>query len=306
MWLAEALKQYGERLEKRGAKTSTLSQTKHHARVLTGYFGGATIVQKLTVGQIDSFVWYRLETVARPSVNGSLRVLRAALRSAGIEHITVRLLREERRLPEVLTELQQALLMSAARLTRPTRAAVLCALDAGLRRGEIKTLECRDFNEDTCELTVRAEVSKSRAERVIPLTSRLVDALAMRIGDCAGSTELVFTDSQVNSASSLVGESVSMLRKPGLHCLRRTFATRLHSKGAPLATVQALLGHADIQTTMRYVAALPEDAKAAIEALNEKTPAREIAEEGVKNWIEILGRLDAKAIDHLIVGKRSK
>ncbi len=42
------------------------------------------------------------------------------------------------------------------------------------------------------------------------------------------------------------------LRQIAWHVLRHTFASLLVMRGAPIRTVQELLGHADIHMTMRY------------------------------------------------------
>jgi site-specific recombinase XerD len=47
----------------------------------------------------------------------------------------------------------------------------------------------------------------------------------------------------------------------GFHTLRHTFASHLVMAGVPIVTVQALLGHSNIQTTMVY-AHLSKDHKA--------------------------------------------
>jgi site-specific recombinase XerD len=38
-----------------------------------------------------------------------------------------------------------------------------------------------------------------------------------------------------------------------LHSFRRTYATTLLRKGVDIRTVQMLLGHSDIESTMRYL-----------------------------------------------------
>ncbi|MFQ5664676.1 MAG: tyrosine-type recombinase/integrase [Terriglobia bacterium] len=47
-----------------------------------------------------------------------------------------------------------------------------------------------------------------------------------------------------------------------------TFATRLVLAGADLPTVKELLGHSDIQTTMRYTHATPEARRRAVQLLD--------------------------------------
>ena len=75
---------------------------------------------------------------------------------------------------------------------------------------------------------------------------------------------LVFTDANgVRRKHAQVWRMLGRLAKrSGLerirpHDLRHTFASQLVSSGAPIAAVQQLLGHADIQTTMRYAHLAP-------------------------------------------------
>lgn len=58
---------------------------------------------------------------------------------------------------------------------------------------------------------------------------------------------------------------------PGLrpHRLRHSYATRLRQGGADVAQVQALLGHASLDTAARYFRAGPAETAAVVEAVFE-------------------------------------
>jgi integrase len=61
-----------------------------------------------------------------------------------------------------------------------------------------------------------------------------------------------FTQSNINHAIKNVGRRAGVERVHA-HLLRRTTATYLHARGVPLATIQAILGHATIGVTMGYI-----------------------------------------------------
>ena len=53
-------------------------------------------------------------------------------------------------------------------------------------------------------------------------------------------------------------EAAGIDRKIGVHTLRHTFATQAVAAGVPLPMVSRQLGHADVQTTMRYAHHAPD------------------------------------------------
>jgi site-specific recombinase XerD len=53
-----------------------------------------------------------------------------------------------------------------------------------------------------------------------------------------------------------------------LHSFRRTYATTLLRKGVDIRTVQMLLGHSDIESTMRYLTpATGDEVRSKIDAI---------------------------------------
>lgn len=59
------------------------------------------------------------------------------------------------------------------------------------------------------------------------------------------------------------------LRRVHWHMLRHTFASHLAMAGAPLTAIKALLGHADLTTTMRYAHLMPSTLQSAIALLGQ-------------------------------------
>lgn len=53
-----------------------------------------------------------------------------------------------------------------------------------------------------------------------------------------------------------------------VHGLRHTFATRLDEQHVPIKVIQNLLGHADLSTTMRYIHALDNEKRKAVDTFN--------------------------------------
>lgn len=135
---------------------------------------------------------------------------------------------------------------------------VMLALNTGMRKGEILALawDCVDF--ETGLITVRASIAKNGRVRRIPMNAVSVTCLRRwqesPIGTKSG---LVFpgkegkplTDIKKSWGSLLDAADIKDFR---FHDMRHHFASKLVMSGVSLIAVQKLLGHASIETTMRY------------------------------------------------------
>jgi integrase len=165
----------------------------------------------------------------------------------------------------------------------------LTAAFTGLRRGELIALRWRDVDFAGSVLRVRASYAggaltapKSGKVRSVPLAPEVAQALA-RLADrelFAGEDDLVFPGEvgEFLDGSALRRRYRAALKRAGLrqlrfHDLRHTFGTRTIAK-ADIRRVQEWMGHADIQTTMRYLHYAPreEDARLVAEAFQVETP----------------------------------
>jgi integrase len=159
----------------------------------------------------------------------------------------------------------------------------LTAAFTGLRLGELVALRWRDIDFTGSVVRVRASWSvgaltapKSGKVRSVPLAPEVAQALAKlsQREEFAGEDDLVFpgaTGSYMDD-SRLRRRYKNALKKACLrqlrfHDLRHTFGTRMIAK-ADIRRVQEWMGHADIQTTMRYLHYAPreEDARLVAEA----------------------------------------
>ena len=159
----------------------------------------------------------------------------------------------------------------------------LTAAFTGLRMGELLALRWRDVDFTGSVIRVRSSwaggqltTPKSGKVRSVPMAPDVATALA-RLGDRVnwmGDDDLVFAGDGGDhlSDSALRARYKAALRRANLrelrfHDLRHTFGTRMIAK-ADVRRVQEWMGHADIQTTMKYLhyAPRPEDARLVAEA----------------------------------------
>ncbi len=149
---------------------------------------------------------------------------------------------------------------------------VTVSLNTGLRRGELFGLEWSDVKLLEGYLTVRGSKAKSFKTRHVPLNEIARDCLQAWQDQASGTEGLVFPGKDgrpfdnVNSAWRRVLDEAK-IEKFRWHDLRHTFASRLAMAGVDLNTVRELLGHADLQMTLRYAHLAPEHKAMAVAQL---------------------------------------
>ncbi|MGH2871284.1 MAG: tyrosine-type recombinase/integrase [Solirubrobacteraceae bacterium] len=151
----------------------------------------------------------------------------------------------------------------------------------GLRMGELLALRWRDVDFAGSAIRVGASyyagnltTQKSGKVRGVPLAPDVASALA-QLGlrrDWVGDDDLVFAgeaggylDGSALRRRYRAALTAAGLRSPRFHDLRHTFGTRMIAK-ADIRRVQEWMGHADIQTTMRYLHYAPRAEDAALVA----------------------------------------
>jgi integrase len=157
----------------------------------------------------------------------------------------------------------------------------MVAAFTGLRRGELLALRWRDIDFGGSVVRVRASYAagelttpKSGKVRSVPMAPDVASTLA-RLGGrehWTSDDDLVFAGEVGGylDGSALRRRYAAALGRAGLrplrfHDLRHTFGTRMIAK-ADIRRVQEWMGHADVQTTMRYLHYAPRGDEAELVA----------------------------------------
>jgi site-specific recombinase XerD len=201
--------------------------------------------------------------VAREAWNLGLMTTDTYMRIAGVKGL------RSSRLPcgRMLSAGEIAALFEACRRDesasgRRDAAILALLLGAGLRRSECAELTLADFNADEGSLRVRGKGDK---ERMVYLNNGALDAvldwLSVR-GNDEGFLITRVSQTGVVHADGLTSQAIynalskrakqAKVSRFSPHDLRRTTASNLIDLTGDLSAVQSLLGHASVNTTVRY------------------------------------------------------
>ena len=164
--------------------------------------------------------------------------------------------KQPQKLPEILSREEVWRLLHACAHPRH-RLLLATTYAAGLRVSEVVALKVSDL--DAERMTVRIEQGKGGQDRYVPLAARLLHDLRA-YWQIAPPRVWLFANRQgTRPIHRTVAQKIYMTTKlragirkqGGIHTLRHAYATHLLEAGTDLHTVQRLLGHCQISTTMR-------------------------------------------------------
>lgn len=224
-----------------------------------------------------TYIDERLDAGYSPKiVNQDVRAFQATLhflqeRDVAVPHALLRLpgLKEPDSLPRFLPDEQvgrlqadleqrvaQAITLTQQRNALLDRAAFYLLWQGGLRLGEVEELRLDDLNLAQKQLLIRQ--GKGRKDRAVYLTDRAIAALQVYLAvRGSGTTEHLFlyrhkpvSKDFIRGRLKVAGVRTGVKVTP--HQLRHTYATQLVNAGCKITTIQALLGHRHLNTTLTY------------------------------------------------------
>lgn len=141
-------------------------------------------------------------------------------------------------------------------------ASILLAVVTGLRAVDISNLKLNDIDWRNGE--IRINQSKTGKSLALPLTTDVGTAIQDYVLNGRPASELTNVFLRSRSPASGITHGIlygqfntyrvkAGLPRRGFHGLRRTLGTNMVISGAPVTTVSQTLGHADLDSTRRYI-----------------------------------------------------
>lgn len=151
-------------------------------------------------------------------------------------------------------------------------------LSTGMRKAELEHLRWNDVDLRNRKILIRrkADWQPKTGEREIPMSDDLLEMLELhrRRNKASAPDDYVFeiigngkSHNMLRTELIRIGAQAGITNLTKVHTLRHTFASHLVMAGVDLPTVQKLMGHSDIETTMIYAHLAPEHLSKAVNKL---------------------------------------
>jgi len=166
--------------------------------------------------------------------------------------------KSEKRLPEILSAEEISRLVASTRNLKH-RVLLATAYSAGLRASELVHLKITDIDSD--RMMIRVEQGKGNKDRYTILSTRLLQQLRdyWRIYHPSSwlfpsrKPDRPLTRTSASKVFDAAKEKAGIHKVGGIHSLRHAFATHLLEAGVDARTIQILMGHKSVISTMRYL-----------------------------------------------------
>lgn len=252
------------------AMTDILIQMRYSINTIDNYVSGLRRFLKYFEGRdintLRSFdineYFYELAkaNISISSINGHINAIKFYFSKVLDEEIKIsKLYRplKAKKLPVVMSKGEVRKLFNRVK-NQKHKALLYITYGAGLRSGEVTRMRCRDIDYERGQIWVRG--GKGKKDRVLMLSKTLEELLKnykleydpgywLFEGQQPGEP---YSESSLRSVFNRAKKSAGIKKEVTVHSLRHSFATHLFEDGVDIRTIQVLLGHSQLKTTMIY------------------------------------------------------
>ena len=227
------------------------------------------IPTKLDPEQVKDYLYALQQRSVTPSqtyFKHTVYGLRFLLKTEGLpyQHLHLPAIARPDRLPVILSRQEIWRMLQAATLLKH-RLLIGLLYGCGLRLSEVRNIELKHMDHDRKLLHIVQ--SKGNKDRYVPLSEHHIRGIKTYVGSAQPKQFLFegtgnpegkdfdgrYSQRGVQWAVKTIAKNAGILKEVNVHMLRHTYATHLLEDGVNIITVQKLMGHASIETTMIYL-----------------------------------------------------
>ena len=273
----EGYRKFEQQVVLRGLSKGLLENYGRNVAHLALHFGRCP--EFISVEEINCYLYHKAvddkwcESYIKHTVFG----VRMWLRMFGKDEAAIRIpvMKKSHRLPEVLSKGECKELFKAPKSFKH-RFLLAFTYSTGMRLNELRFVKISDI--DTERMRVRIRQGKGKKDRYVVLSQYIKTKLPAYLESCK--PELYLFEGNTpghemgeRSIQNIMMEAVkktNIKKNVSLHTLRHSFATHLLEDGVDLYTIQNLLGHSQLRSTIIYLhiaQVLPKSAKSPLDTL---------------------------------------
>ncbi|MDQ3845265.1 MAG: tyrosine-type recombinase/integrase [Bacteroidota bacterium] len=260
-----------ERLERNvsilGRSSSTFKNYSRHVAAMALHF--QCLPTELDPEAVKDYLYELQKQSKTPSQSyfkHTVYGLRFLLKTEGLayEHLHLPCIAKAEKLPVILSREEIWRMLGSAQLLKH-RLLIGLLYGCGLRCQEVRSLELKHLDFD--RKLVHVVQSKGNKDRYLPLSEHLIRGIKTYLSaehpktflfEGSGNPEGKGFDSRysqrgVQWAVKTVAKQAGVIKDVHTHMLRHSYATHLLEDGVNILTVQKLMGHQNIESTMVYL-----------------------------------------------------
>lgn len=220
------------------------------------------VPHEISVDEINSYL-YRMTVHEKQSISyfkQAVYGLRHWFRLFGMEEKAIQMpsIKKEEKLPTVLSKTECKELFKMPKWFKH-RFLLTFAYAGGLRMNELRLLKISDVDLDRKQVHIR--LGKGKKDRYVVLSNLLAQKFQQYLDEVKPQVYLFegLTPGEPMGERSIqyvINEALkksTIKKQVSMHTLRHSFATHLMEDGIDIHSIQRLLGHSDIRTTMVYL-----------------------------------------------------
>lgn len=248
----QEINKFKDYLRSEGLKPTTIYQYGQHLKLFFQFLGNRDMSESL----IRAHILQRGDSCAPDTINQDLKTISLYLKSIGRKNeiILPKYRKRMRKLPIYFTEefFKNEIMPIVDMLDHAIRkkAILYFVFYLGIRRRELQLIKRKDI--DMQNRTVKITDAKNSHERIVPLPKIVLPYLRdYFISEAEKTNAFNAGGSTLSYICSELNQNIDSVRLHS-HSFRHSMATHYMKKGIKLQTLQYLLGHSSILSTMVY------------------------------------------------------